>query len=223
LTGHGEETSVAPTIEKRQQAMFSHRMNFWGRPGTSPNTVSWKYRGQPWLIQRPDDGELPEQHSIRCKECKKTVTYSVHSVKAALGRQKRWRMCAYTGFVSLLVGALGLIFFHGNGPAWIAVSAALLVGGFVSGCTFGTTAAEETGITGHFAAWPGATKHMITFVETPSSPDLPDLPDLICERCGYQEQYLSSPHLVRSFVEKKYAEAKVRFDNHKCKKPAATR
>lgn len=210
---------MAPSIEKRQQAQFSHRMNFWGRPGAAPNTISWKYQGQPWLIKRPDDGELPEQRSIRCKECKKTLTYSVHSVKAALGRQRRWRMCAYTGFALLAVGALGLIFFHSKGTAWIVVSAVLLVGGFVSGCAFGSTAAEETGITGNFAAWPGATKHIIMFVESPRSHDLPEL---ICERCGHQEEYLSSPHLVRSFVEKKYQEAKVRFDNHRCKKPAAT-
>lgn len=209
---------MAPLIEKRQQAVFSHRMNFWGRPGDAPHTVSWKYQGQPWLIKRPDDGEAPVQRSIRCKECKKTVTYSVHSVKAALGRQRRWRICAYTGLVSLVLGALGLIFLHGNGSAWIAVSAVLLAGGFVSACSFGTTAAEETGITGHFAAWPGATKHMIMFA--PPSPEEPGLPELVCERCGHHEHYLNSPHLRRAFVEQKYEEAKVRFEKHICKRPA---
>jgi hypothetical protein len=81
---------MAPTIEQRQQALVAHRVNFFGTP-TSGNTVSWKYQGQPWPVNRPDDGEAPLQRIIRCKECMKALTYSVLSVEAALARQRRRR------------------------------------------------------------------------------------------------------------------------------------
>ena len=114
---------MAPRIEQRQQAQVAHRLNFWGTPSAG-NTVSWKYQGQAWLVKRPDDGDLPLERIVQCKECKKTLTYSVLSVKAALARQRRWRICAYSGLALLVPGLLGLIFFHGAGTASIAISRA---------------------------------------------------------------------------------------------------
>lgn len=207
---------MAPKIEQRQHALVSHRMNFWGSP-TSANTVTWHYQGQEWLVKRPDDGDLPLQRIVRCKECKKTLTYHVLSVEAALRRQRRWRICAYSALVLLVAGVLGLIFLHSAGTAWLVISISAAVLGFVSGWCFGLTAAEETGVTGHMASWPGATKHSIAIVE--SRPE--DTPELTCPRCGHQEQFLRGSHLRKGFVEKQYEAAKARFDQHDCSRAPA--
>lgn len=211
------EFATAPTIEQRQQALVAHRLNFWGTP-TSGNTVSWDYQGQPWLVKRPDDGDLPLERIVRCKECKKTLTYSVLSVEAALARQRRWRVCAYSGLALLVAGVLGLIFLHGAGTAWLVISLVAAAVGFVSGWCFGLTATEETGITGHFNSWPGATKHSVRFDE--SRPG--NAPELICAHCGHQEQFRHGSHLRKEFVRKEYEAAKVRFDDHQCGRPSPT-
>jgi hypothetical protein len=160
---------MAPLIEQRQQALVSHRVNFWGRPSAG-NTVSWQYQGQSWLVKRPDDGEPTLLRLVRCEVCKKSLTYYVHSVEAALGRQARWRACAYGGLALFLLGLLGLVltFVLGDSPVRIAVSASAMVVGFVALWTFGQAAAEETGVTGHFNSWPGATKHAVTLIESPT-------------------------------------------------------
>jgi len=124
---------MAPRIEQRQQALVSHRTNFWGRPSAA-STASWRYRTQSWVVKRPDDGQPAFRRSVRCKVCKKSLTYSVHSAQAARARQKRWRTITYVSLTFFVVGLLGfiLLLVLDGGPVLTGIAIAASVGGFVS-------------------------------------------------------------------------------------------
>lgn len=105
-------------VEKEQQAIVSHRMNFFGRP-SPPNSISWQYKGLPCLLERPDDGQAPVEHTVRCGVCEKTLTYTVHSVATTRRRQARWRACAYAGLIVLIGGVASVFIISGAGPVRI--------------------------------------------------------------------------------------------------------
>jgi hypothetical protein len=207
---------MAPLIEQRQQGMVSHRMHFWGRP-SGMNTVSWQYKSQSWLVKRPDDGEPTLLRQVRCEVCKKSLTYYVHSVEAALDRQARWRACVYAGLALFVLGLIGLvlIFLTGGGPVRVALVASATVVGFVATWCFGLTAAGETGVTGNFNSWPGATKHTVTLVESRPA----NVPEVVCPRCGHTEEFGWGSAYRGGYSQRQYHAAKVRLEGHDCPAP----
>jgi hypothetical protein len=207
---------MAPLIEQRQQAMVGHRMNFWGRP-SGMNTVSWHYKTQSWLVKRPDDGEPPLPRSARCEVCKKSLPYFVHSVEDGLGRQARWRAWVYGGLALFVLGLIGLvlIFVTGGGPVRVAIVASAVVVGFVTIWCVGMTAAAETGVTGNFNSWPGATMHKVTLVESRPA----NVPEVVCPRCGHTEEFGWGSVYSGGYSQRQYHAAKKRLEGHECPTP----
>jgi hypothetical protein len=194
-----------------QAATVLHRTHFWGRPSAG-NTVSWQYRGQPWTIKRPADGEPAAHRSVECDVCRTTLRYKIHSVSATRRRQLGWQLLAYLGLVAFLIGFVGLFTIDSGGGGRIAGTLALFFGGATVGWVSGLTAAAEVGVTGNGASWPGPTRHLVTVVE--AIPD--DMPDLICPHCGHQEEVLRGSHYRKGFLRKQYQAARARFDGHAC-------
>jgi hypothetical protein len=205
---------MAPLIEQRQQARFSHRTNFWGRPSAG-NTVSWRYKDQSWVVKRPDDGQPALRRSVRCEVCKKSLTYVVHSARAARGRQKRWRTITYGGLAFFVVGLLGfiLLLVVDGGPIWTGIATSASVGGFVAASLFGRVAAEETGITGNFNSWPVASKHAVTLNRAGQ------VPELVCPRCGHAEEFGRGSVYRDGYPQTPYEVAKARLEAHDCRTP----
>ncbi|GAB2802593.1 hypothetical protein GCM10027176_03960 [Actinoallomurus bryophytorum] len=204
---------MAPRIEQRQQALVSHRTNFWGRPSAA-STASWRYRAQPRVVKRPDDGQPAFQRSVRCKVCKKSLTYSVHSAQAARARQKRWRTITYVSLAIFVVGLLGfiLLLVLGGGPVLTGIAIAASAGGFVAVTCIGQVAAEETGVTGHFNSWPVISKHAVAL-------DRPGVAELVCPRCGHAEEF-GRPSVYRDgHPQTPYEVAKARLEAHDCRTP----
>jgi hypothetical protein len=203
---------MAPLIEQGQQALVSHRMNFWGRPSAG-HTISWRYQGQSWVVERPDDGQPALRRSVACEVCKKSLTYLVHSAQAARGRQKRWRTITYGALAFFVVGLLGFIFVDG-GPIWTGIAISASVGGFVAASCFGRLAAEETGITGHFNSWPVVSKHAVTL-----DPSSGQVPELVCPRCGHAEEFGRGSVYRDGYPQTPYPVAKARLEAHDCPTP----
>ena len=205
---------MAPLIEQRQQARFAHRMNFWGRPSAG-NTVSWRYRGQSWVVKRPDDGQPASRRSVRCEVCEKALTYSVHSAQAARSRQKRWRTITYVGLALFLVGLLGfvLLLVADGGPVWSGIATAASVGGIVAAICFGQVAAKETGVTGHFNSWPVVSKHAV-ILGRPGQ-----VPELVCPHCGHTEEFGPGSVYRDGYPQTPYEIAKARLEAHDCRTP----
>jgi hypothetical protein len=201
---------MAPLIEQRQLAQVGHRMNFWGRPSAG-NTVSWRYRGQSWVVQRPDDGQPASRRPVVCEVCDKSLTYRVHSAQATGGRQRRWRTITYGGFALFVLGALGFIFVDGGPIPVIAASAS--IGGFVAASCFRRVAATETGITGHFNSWPVAAKHSVTL------DPFGQVPELVCPRCGHTEEFGPGSVYRDGYPQTPYPVAKARLEAHDCPTP----
>lgn len=201
-------------IEQRQEATVSHRINFWGRPSGN-STVSWDYKSQKWVVKRPDDGSPPLHRTVRCEVCNQALRYTIHSVETTRRRQAHRRIGAYTGLVVLLVSLVSLITLEDAGPVRIALTVAGILVGSVFGWVSALAAAHDTGVTGHGAGWPGATKHAVELIE--SRPE--DLPEVVCELCGHREEFLWGSQLRKSLVEKQYQAAVTRLENHTC--PAA--
>lgn len=151
-------------VRKRQELWVSHRMNFWGRP-TGSGAVAWNYRGTTWRVTRPDDDSPPESHTVGCRVCHELLTYSVHSVASTLRRRRHRRLAAWSGLALLLAGVAGLWFVESSGSAAFvtAVVLAICVGAVVGWCSM--LAAGDVGVTGHGAAWPGATAHAVSMEE----------------------------------------------------------
>jgi hypothetical protein len=207
---------MAPLIEQRQQAMVGHRMNFWGTP-SGANTVSWRYKGQSWVLNRPDDGEPPLRRSVRCEVCKKSLPYLVHSVETGLRRQARWRTWTYGALTLFVLGLLGLVltFVIGGGPVRVSIAATALVVGFVAAWCLGLAAAHETGVTGNFNSWPGATKHAVTLNEARP----PQIPEVVCPRCGHTEEFGWGNAYSGGYSQRQYQAAKKRLEGHECPTP----
>jgi len=200
---------MARHFEQRQRAQVAHRVNFWGLP-TGAGTISWQYKTQDWLVKRPEDGEPPVERIVRCKTCRKALTYRVHSVDDTLHRYNRWRTWAYGGLSLLLLGLLGLVllFVVGGGAVGTALVITAMAVGAMTGWMFGLTAANEQGVTGHLNGWPGATKHAVVFI----APG----PELVCPRCGHREEFPSGPGYREGPPEQRYRAAKARMDRHDC-------
>lgn len=200
-------------VARRQDATVSHRMNFWGRP-SGPSTVEWRYKGIPWEVVRPDDGQPPARLSVRCGVCDEELTFTVRSVAATRRLQARWRAFAWLGLVVFLAGAAGTFTgFDSDDAVRIVVPVAAFFLGAVGGWVAGAGAAENVGVSGHGNGWPGsAPKHRVLLVE----PRPEDLPELVCERCGHEEEYPWGSDYRRSWVDKQYRAAQVRFEGHTC-------
>ncbi|QXE37680.1 hypothetical protein KQY30_29090 [Streptomyces sp. GMY02] len=201
-------------IGQRQEATVSHRMNFWGRPSGN-STVSWDYKSQKWVVKRPDDGSPALHRTVRCEVCNQSLRYAIHSVEATRRRQARRRAGAYAGLVVLLVSLTGLINVTDAGPVRIALTVTGILAGAVVGWVCMLATMYDTGVTGHGAGWPGATKHAVELVE----PRPEGMPELVCERCGHREEYPWGSQYRKGFVEKQYQAAATRLENHTC--PAA--
>jgi hypothetical protein len=201
------------SVAREQQATVSHRMNFFGRP-SGPNSVSWRYNGIPWEVERPDDGQPAARSSVRCGVCDKELTFTVHSIRATRRRQARWRLIAWVGLVLFLGGGAVLFTsFESEDPVRILTSAGAFFGGSVIGWVAGSAAGEEVGVAGHGNGVPASVpKHHVALVEPP--PD--DLPELVCEKCGHEEEFPWGSHYRRSWVEKQYLVALERFEAHPC-------
>jgi hypothetical protein len=150
---------MALAIEQEQGTTVFHRMHFWGSP-SSFNTVSWEYEGQPWLVNRPDDGSPAVHRSVRCGVCAKTLNYTVHSVAATHRRRAHRWACASAGLAVVPAAPLSL-FIIGAGPVRVTIVLALAFLGFMTGFLCMYVAANETGFTGHGASWPIVPKHMV--------------------------------------------------------------
>jgi len=200
-------------VAQRQQAVVSHRMNFLGRP-SGPSTVSWQYKGRPWEVVRPDDGLPAERRSVQCAVCRETLTFKVHSVAATRQRQAVWRAAVWACSVIFLAGAVGVITGLGSDSnGFIVLGIVAMVLGFVIWWPTGAGADAEDGVTGHGNGWPGSMpKHQITLAE----PHPEAMPELVCTRCGHQEEYFWGSHFRKSFVQKQYQAARVRFEQHTC-------
>jgi hypothetical protein len=147
-------------IELEQVAAVGHRLHFWGRPSGS-DTVSWQYSNQPWLIERPGDGEEPRPETVVCETCGKTLTYMVHSVEATVRRVARMRLIGWLLMPVALVGLIGFFTVDQNSGFAIISSLVLFFGGFVGGYMLLKAAGSEVGVTGHGASYPGPTKHHV--------------------------------------------------------------
>ncbi|MDN3354595.1 hypothetical protein [Actinomadura sp. DC4] len=204
---------MAPLIEKRQQAQFGHRTNFWALPGSAPNTVSWHYKTQDWVVKRPEDGEPAFRRTVRCKTCRKLLAYRIHSIEATLDRYDRWRAGAYGGLTLLVLGLIGLVFvlIVGGSAIRVGLVAAAIGAGAMSGWIFGLVAACENGVSGHFNGWPGATKHAVVLRDRSAN-----VPELACPRCGHREEFSGD---VEGPPEGRYQAAKARLDRHECRTP----
>jgi hypothetical protein len=201
-------------VAREQQATVSHRMNFWGRP-SGPNTVSWRYKGVPWEVERPDDGQPAVRGSVRCGVCDKDLTFTVHSVAATRRRQARWRAIAWVGLLVFVAGAVALFTsFESDDGVRIVASVSAFFLGAVVGWTAASAAGEEVGVSGHGNGWPGLVpKHHIALVE----PRPAALPELICAHCGHQEDYPWGSGFRTSWVERQYGAARARFEQHACR------
>ncbi|HEU5475317.1 MAG TPA: hypothetical protein VFV67_32140 [Actinophytocola sp.] len=164
---------------------------------------------------RPDDGMPAARRSVRCGVCDKELTFTVHSVAATRRRQARRRAVAWAGLALLLAGAIGLITgFAGDSTGLMVGAIVALVLGFVVMWTVGSIAAEEVVVTGHGNAVPASmSKHSITVAE----PHPEDLPELVCGRCGHKEEFPWGSHFRKSFVQREYQAAKVRFEQYDCR------
>ncbi|MFD8497842.1 hypothetical protein [Amycolatopsis sp. NPDC059657] len=201
-------------VAKRQQAMVSHRMSFWGRL-TETSTVSWKYQGRAWEVVRPDDGQPAVRSSMECAVCGKRLTFAVRSIAATMRRRACWRALVWIagplvplGFVGVVVGpdTIGLTL------TFVAI-AALFVGGSLW-WVGGEGMSSDVGVTGHRNGWPGnLAKHQIVLAE--ARPD--DQPELVCPKCGHEEEYRWGGHLRPSFVKEQYEQARARFERHTCR------
>ncbi|MFJ9210020.1 hypothetical protein [Streptomyces sp. NPDC102264] len=200
-------------IAQRQEATVSHRVNFWGRP-SGGSTVSWDYESQKWVVKRPDDGSPALHRTVRCEVCNKALHYAIHSVEATRRRQARRRAGAYAGLVVLLVSLVSLITLEDSGAIRIALTATGILVGAVLGWVSGLAAADDMGVTGHGAAWPGATKHAVELVE----PRPEELPELVCALCCHREEFPWGSHYRKGFVRKQYQAAATRLENHACRR-----
>jgi hypothetical protein len=200
-------------VAREQQATVSHRMNFWGRP-SGPNSVSWRYKGVPWEVERPDDGQPAVRSSTRCGVCDRELTFTVHSVAATRRRQARWRAVAWVGLVMFLAGAVVLFSsFESDDPVRIVTSTVAFFLGAVIGWVAASAAGEEVGVAGHGNGLPGSVpKHHIALAE----PYPEDMPELVCAQCGHQEGFPWGSDYRKSWVEKQYQAARLRFEQHAC-------
>lgn len=205
---------MAQTIEQRQEAAVAHRLNFWARP-SGHHTVSWQYKAQAWVVKRPDDGSPAFRRTVRCEVCKKALNYAVHSVAATRRRRARRLFGAYAGLAALLGSVIGFVLMDDPGTTWIVLNVSALLLGSVLGWVCGLAAAEESGVSGHGAGWPGATLHTVILAE----PVRGDLPALVCPRCGHQEAFPQGAHYREAFVQKRYRAAQARLENHECGSP----
>ena len=205
---------MAPLIEQRQRVLVAHRMNFWARPSAG-NTGSWRYQAQSWVVERPEDGQPASRRSVRCEVCEKSLTYSVHSVQAARGRQKRWRTITYGALAFFVVGLLAfiLLLVVGGDPIFTDIATLATAGGFGTLVSFGRSTAEETGITGHFNSWPVVSKHAVTL--DPSG----QIPELVCPHCGHAEEFGRGSVYRDGYPQTPYEVAKARFEAHDCPTP----
>jgi len=194
-------------IAKKQHAVVSHRMNSFGQP-SGPSTVSWKYQGVNREVVRPDDGQPAERLSVRCGECSRELTFTVHSVAATRRRQSCWRAATWGCVVLFFAGVAGLI---AGQVVWGSVAMAF---GFIAGWVIGSAAAEEVGVTGHGnAVRLTVPKHHIALAEPPPA----GMPELVCARCGHQEEFPRGSHLRKSYVQQQYRDAQARFAGHRCR------
>ncbi|MFJ9033118.1 hypothetical protein ACIRQP_32285 [Streptomyces sp. NPDC102274] len=198
-------------IAQRQEATVSHRINFWGRP-SGDSTASWDYKSQKWVVKRPDDGSPALHRTVRCETCNKELHYTIHSVEATHRRHARRRVGAYAGLVILLVSLVSLITLEDAGPVRIALTVAGILVGAVFGWVSALAAAHDTGVTGHGAGWPGATKHAVGLIE----PRGEELPELVCALCGHREEFPWGSQYRKGFVQKQYQAAVSRLENHIC-------
>lgn len=150
-------------IEPEQVAAVGHRLHFFGRPSGS-DTVSWQYRNQAWLIERPDDGEESRPEAVVCEMCGKTLTYTVHSVEVTRRRIARMRLVGWLLMPVALIGLIG--FFTVDQNSWVGIISSLVLffGGFVGGWMLLKAAGAEVGVTGHGASYPGPTKHLVQLI-----------------------------------------------------------
>lgn len=201
-------------IGKDQGVILGHRQNFFGEP-TGPNTVSWRYQGQPHMVKRPDDGQPVRRWQVRCGTCGKRLEFRVRSVRATQRRQARLRACAWAGLAVLIGGVVGC--FAIGGTALPFLIGAAIVGALV-GCYVGMFAADEMGISGHGAGMPIVAKHSVTLHE--SRPE--DRPELVCDKCGHQEEYPWGSHFRQAWLDKQYRAAQERMDAHPCPESRVT-
>jgi hypothetical protein len=147
--------------------------------------------------------------------CEKSLTFFVHSVQVARGRQKRWLTITYVSAASIVLGLLGfiLVLNVGGGTIWTGIAIAAMVGGVAVAPSSGHMAAEETGITGHFNSWPVASKHAVT-LDRPGQ-----ITDLVCPRCGHAEEYGPGGVYRDGYPQTPYEVARARLEGHTCPRP----
>jgi hypothetical protein len=150
-------------IEPEQVAAVGHRLHFFGRPSGS-DTVSWEYRNQTWLFERPEDGEEPSPEAVLCETCGRTLTYTVHSVEDTRRRVVRFRRAGWLLVPVGLIGLIGFFTVDQNSGFQIISSLVLFFGGFVGAWTALKAAGSEIGVTGHGASYPGPTKHNVQLI-----------------------------------------------------------
>ncbi|TDD26712.1 hypothetical protein E1287_36035 [Actinomadura sp. KC06] len=196
-------------IDRDQKIVFAHRTNFVGKP-TGPSTVSWDYKGDEHVIVRPDDGQPAKPWQVKCKECRKNLEFTVHSVAATRRRQARWRAIAWTGLAVLIASVAGCVVIGGAALA-VLIPAAIV--GAATGYYVGGIAADEMGITGNGAGMPIVAKHSVTLVESRPA----GMEELVCAKCGHEEEFTWGSHLRKGVVERRYQEAKARLDAHTCR------
>jgi hypothetical protein len=164
---------MAYVFKQEQLLMVSHRLNHVGRRRATTG-VCWRYEGQSWPVRRPEDGRLPERLLVQCEVCDKTLTYSVHSVRSALRRQRRWRVLAYVATGLVVVGFLGVAFTWFWYTDWSTIPAATFALGLGSRIWFMQTPSMDVGVTGHHTTWPVAAKHFVSLPEyDPRAASLP--------------------------------------------------
>ncbi|MFI0371538.1 hypothetical protein ACH35V_27040 [Actinomadura sp. 1N219] len=196
-------------IDRDQKIVFAHRTNFVGKP-TGPSTASWDYKGEEHVIVRPDDGQPAKTWQVKCKECGKSLEFTVHGVAATRRRQARWRAIAWTG-LAVLIAAVAGCFVIGGAALAVLIPAAII--GSATGYYVGGIASDEMGIRGHGAGMPIVAKHSVTLVESRPA----EFEELVCEKCGHEEPYRWGSHLRKGFAERQYREAKARLDAHTCR------
>ncbi|MFI0410090.1 hypothetical protein [Actinomadura sp. 3N508] len=162
------------------------------------------------MIVRPEDGEPAETWKVTCRQCRKKLEFTVHSVAGARRRQVRWRAIAWTGLAVLVASVVGCFVIGG---AALALLIPLAVVGAATGYYVGGIASDEMGITGNGAGMPIVAKHSVNLVESRPA----EFEELVCEKCGHEEEFRWGSHLRKGFVERQYQEAKARLDAHTCR------
>jgi hypothetical protein len=131
-------------------------MNFWARSGR-PGEPSFEYRGgAAWEVERPADGEPAMRQRVRCAVCARELTFTVHSVAAAVRRRRLWRWSSWNGYAVLGLGmAVAVAGFTGESAGLAVGGAVVAFVGVMGGVLAWAGSLAEVGVTGHGNGVPG--------------------------------------------------------------------